>query len=310
MGEHSEGTLVAFWGRLRRSPVRWVVLGHVVLLATVIALQSMVLRRAAIDWLVAPVVIAQVALALIWMNLDGRMTARRTVGVAFVIAVVQLLDSPGPRPEAILGLICLVPGAFIMLTVLSIPLGIAQSWGLQLHRFEPNEMPPPRRMQFSIRGALILSVVVAVLFGLKGVVSNLGAPDESIGMGIGGVLALVVMILVVVTIYLSIPLVAVWAVLTPGKILPRLATAIVGWALAGMLVFHYMQPGKGSPQFTFPIGTTAGAIPIVIATLLVLRWMRFRAVWVDRDGFMILDDLAGTSPFTSEHKDSSHHAPS
>ena len=252
MTVHEDGTLAAFFQRLRRSPVRWVVLFHVVLLVTVIALQSMLLRQAAIHWLVAPVVIAQIALALIWMNLDGRMTARRTVGVAFMIAVVQLFDSPGPWLGEILGLICLVPGMFIMLTVLAIPLGIAQSWGLQLHRFEPSEMPPPRRMQFSIRGALILSVVVAVLFGLKGVVSDLGTPAESTGMSIAGALALVVMILIVTTIFLSIPLVAVWAVLTPGPILPRLATAIVGWSLGGLLLLHYMQPGEGSLRLDFP----------------------------------------------------------
>jgi hypothetical protein len=297
MGVHDDGTLAAFFQRLRRSPVRWVVLFHAVLLATAIALQSMVPRQAAIDWLVAPVAIAQIALALIWMNLDGRMTARRTVGVAFVIAVVQLLDSPGPRPEALLGLICLVPGLFIMLTVLSIPLGIAHSLGLQLHRFEPGNMPPPRRMQFSIRAALIASVVVAVLFGLKGVVSNLGTTAEPIGMSIGGALALVVMILVVVTIYLSIPLVAVWAVLTPGPILPRLATAIVGWSLAGLLLLHYMQPGEGSLQFTFPSATTAGAIPIVIATLLVLRQMGYRAVWFDRDTWLVVEEFEVGSPF-------------
>ncbi len=129
-------------------------------------------------------------------------------------------------------------------------------------------------------------------------------------MGIAGGLAIVAMCLVVSAIYLSIPLVAVWAVLTPGKMLPRLVTAIVGWGMGVLLVFHYMQAGGGSIEVNVSAGVTALAIPILLATLFVLRQMGYRAVWVDRDGWLLLDGPAPSSPFAApDDKDSSHHAP-
>ncbi len=308
MVEHRDGSLAAFYQRLRRSPVRWVVLAHVALLATVIGLQSLIPTPSMLHWLDASLVIAQVALLLIWMTLDGRGTVRRAFGVAFVIALIQVAHSPGARIlSALPGLICFVPAMFMLVTVLALPLSFAQSTaGLQVQRFDSRNMPPPRRLQFSIRAVLLISVGVALLFGLKGIPESLDQQPGESSQQVAFALSVAAMILVGMAIYLSIPLVAVWAVLTPGKILPRMATALVGWSLGGLLVFHYAWTREQSVPLAGFTGITAGAIVILLATLFVLRAMRYRLVGDTGSGG---NPFQPASPFEELMERSSRHAP-
>ncbi len=297
MDEYSDGSLAAFWKRLRRSPVRWVVLAHAMLLAVVIILRSAA-PFPGLRLLDSSLVMAQGALLLIWATLDERATTRRMLGVAFVVAVIQVVDSPMiSEPAAFLGLICLVPSMFFMLTILALPLSFAQSMGLQLQRFSSHHMPPPRRLQFSIRSVLLVSIGVAVLFGLKGVPEMLDRQPGADAHQIAFALAIVVMVLVVSSIYLTIPLVAVWVVLTPGKILPRLAIAVVGWGLGVVLVYHYTQISEGAFHPSLSASATALALLILLATLFMLQRLGYRAVWLDRDGWNLLEEIPAGSPF-------------
>ena len=185
----------------------------------------------------------------------------------------------------------MVPSVFLVLGVLALPLGIAEASGYQIERFSRRKLPPPRRMQFSMRYALITTACVAILFSLKGLAGALEETPDSIALGIVAPIAFIGMILVLWTICLSIPLVAVWAVLTPGKILPRLATALIGWGMAVMLALHYTHTEEHLLPATVLAGVTVGAILTLLATLLVLRQMGYRAVWRGRDVWILFDDL-------------------
>ena len=300
MGENRDGTLRAFAERFIRSPVRWVVLVHGLLLGTLVAAMAVFPNQGVLRLLDASLVTAQIALLLIWMTLDGHRPpgVGRTLGVTSVIILMQAIHAIAIRDRSGMeSLVCMVPCVFVMLGVLALPLSVAHSRGFRVVRLSCESMPPSRRLQFSIRSAMVAAVCVAVLFGLKGPWAALGKSPESIGLGIAGTVAIVVMVLVGCAIFLSIPLVAVWAVLTPGRMLPRLVTASVGWEMGGMLIFHYTQTGEGSLELAISAASTAGGTLILLATLFVLRQMGYRAVLIDRDGWVFLDDSEPSSPY-------------
>ncbi len=301
MDAFQDGSLVGFSRRFQRSPVRWVVLVHALLLVGVVGLEWRFIRNHVLLLVDASLVIAQIGLVLIWMTLNGKATMRRTLGAACVVVLIQLVHTV-PSGIVTRGILCTVLSLFIMLTVLALPLSIAQWRGLQLRRFDCSNMPSPRHLQFSIRSVLVTSVGVALLFGLKGIPEMLDRWPGSTGNSFGAALAILAMGLVGSAIYLSVPLVAVWAMLTPGKVLPRLALAVVGWALGAALVFHYMQGGDGASPLIVVATATAGGIAILLATLLVMRAMRYRVVWLDRDARVIADGIPTSSPFKAEDR--------
>lgn len=312
MDEAADGSLAAFFKTLRRSPVRWVVLVHAVLLGAVISLLTVFPEQEMLWRLDAMLVLTQVALLLIWMTLDRNRPpgVGRALGVTTILLFIQLAHTPTVSdPDFISGLVCTWPCIFIFLGVLALPLTLAESRGVMIMRFAPGSMPPPRRLQFSIRTVLIGAVCVAVLFSLKGLLDFL--EEWPLSIGVDFALVIFIMVIVAVAIYLSIPLVAVWTMLTPGRILPRLATAVVGWGLGGMLIFHYTQTDGNSMQIesTIPVTATAGAIPILLATLYTLRRMGYRAVQVGRDDWGFLDEPDAGSPFAPEKEEGCHDPP-
>lgn len=305
MDDVSQGSLAAFFKTLRRSSVRWVVLGHLVLLGGIISLLTAFPDQEVLWRLDAILILAQVALLMIWMTLDRDRPpgVGRALGVTVILLVVHVAHAPAVGdPGFVSSFVCSWPCVLVLLGVLALPLSMAESRGVMIMRFSPDRMPPPRRLQFSIRTVLIGAIGIAVLFSLRGLLDLLGKWPLAIGADF--TLVMLVMILVIAAIYLSIPLVAVWAVLTPGPILPRLATAVVGWSLGGMLAYHYAQlPDRAVPLAV--IGTTtAGAIPILLATLFALRQMGFRAVQIGIDGWAFLDESDTASPFAREKEKS------
>jgi hypothetical protein len=258
--------------------VRWVVRAHAILLATTISLTFCYPGVEAILLFDASVVLAQFALLTIWLTLTGQPTLGRTA----VVAVYPLLCAAAHDPSkwsigALLGMVFGLPCTLVGVIILTFPLSMARSLGLVLQRFTAEAMPLPRRLQFSIRVLLGVMVGVAVLFGLSQyslmTLSNPGPKENP------GAFALAVGLVFVTfnVILLSIPLVCVWVVLTPGQALPRLGTALVGWMLSGVLMVPYMS---GAPvSFSIPLGALSGGAAVLIVTLAVLRRLGYRVVW-------------------------------
>lgn len=314
MNDYRGDRPASFVQRFLRSPVRWVVLAHVLLLGIVIGMRSAIPGAVVLYTVDASLVVAQVALLIIWMTLVEREgMIRRTLGSAFVVVGVFALHMPpSVLLVAIRGVIFNVAGVFILLAILAFPLSFASTRGLQLMRFSPESMPPPQRLQFSIRTILLAAICLALLFGLRGLLDLAKTWPVAIRWDL--VLITVVMFVVGATFYLSIPLVAVWATLTPGKVLPRMATALFGWALGAMLLYHYIQSGAGSsPMYVSVTIVTACAIPILLATLLVLRAMGYRFIRSASGNPFRKEPGPGTqlepaSPF-DDVTHSSHHPP-
>ena len=290
-----EGVLGKFVAQLLRSPIRWVVAVHAMLLVGVIILNRAMLGSYVAWHLDASLVIAQVALLLIWMTLDETSSIRRFFGAALITSGI-LLAHTIPFGLFDPGMLCIVPAIFLLLNVASLPTLLVGQAGLVIRRFHLHNLPPARRLQFSIRSVLVASITLALLFGL----GNLPHAFSKTGSPPGFGLAHLVLLFVMLGVFLSIPAVAVWTVLRPGTILPRMIIALFGSGLAGALVFHLNQQLGASPENLLPPAlATASGLAILLATLLVLRAMGYRAVWLNEEAASHPDVSMGTSPFAS-----------
>ncbi len=138
-------------------------------------------------------------------------------------------------------------------------------------------MPEAKRLQFSLSQLMWGCAVVVVLFALaefrpsrlEFYLSKFGGPAN-----VFTAIALVVIGTGYIIAISTIPLVSVWAVLTPGRILPRLALAAAGWILGATWLLHYARAMRPEPVAIMCLSTS-----ILLATLGVLRGMRYRLIW-------------------------------
>jgi hypothetical protein len=136
-------------------------------------------------------------------------------------------------------------------------------------------------MQFSMRTLISVTSGVAVLFALAQIAlsSRQGEFAASLS-GLGSLVAAVAVPSVVITcaaIVMTIPIACVWAVLSPGPVLPRLALIGVGWLLGSLLIFQVFVSERA--QLGVAAGVGAVAIVVLTATLGVMRALRYRVVW-------------------------------
>lgn len=290
-----EEALERFILHFERSPIRWVVAVHAGLLAGVIALNRALPGSVVTSLLDASVIIAQMALLVLWITLDETSTIFRFIGVA-AIASGMALAHLMPFGAVDSGILCIVPAVFILLNILSLPTLLIGQAGLVIRRFRLHRLPPARRLQFSIRSVLVASITLAFLFGL----GNLPHSSSETGEPYPFDPISLVLLLVMLVAILCIPAAAVWVVLRPGRILPRLAIALFASGLAGVLVFHFNQRlGISAQGLLIPTLATAGGLIILVATLLTLRGMGYRAVWLSEEAASHPDVSKGTNPFAS-----------
>jgi len=220
--------------------------------------------------LVSGVGFAQAALIAIWLVLGRGPSAKRVIAISLF-----------------LGLLVLLPQIVCPIAILSFPLIMSQSDGLHLRRFTPESMPPARPLQFSMWQLIRLTLVMAILFSL----AQFGPRDRrelvNANLGeIGAVLSVIGVVVVGITcgvIGLTIPIVCVWAVLLPGRVLPRLAISVVGWALGVALMFHFA--GGVYNGLVLAVVIAAFSTVLLILSLVAMRWMGYRAIWlVERSG--------------------------
>jgi hypothetical protein len=252
----------------RPSPVRWVVAAHAVLF-TVVLCSAWYLP---ISWvpmvLVAGVGFAQAGLLSIWLVLGRGPSAKRLV----LVALLPVL------------LVTLPVVAFPMI-FLSLPFIMMQSEGMQVRRVAFGSLPPPRAFQFSMRQLTGAMIIVAVLFGLGQFVppsreelfaarlGELGGLFSAMGIAVVG--------LTCAAIVLTIPVVCVWAVLVPGRVLPRFGVAAFGWSLGAVLAFHL---AGGAWQGAAAGVAIAGVSAVVLTvTLYCLRIMGYRMIGANDD---------------------------
>lgn len=245
------------------SPVRWLVAAHIVLLAATAPFGWAPLVPQVNRWLIGALIglaFAEGALFVIWLTLGDGLFRRILLAVLVFIVLA-----------------CLLPVAACSMPVFALPLLIARSEGMQLRRFTYENMPGPKRLQFSLSQLMWGCAVVVVLFALaefrpsrlEFYVSKFGDLANAFTA-----FALVVIGTGYITAISTIPLVSVWAVLSPGRVLPRLALAVAGWTLGATWLLHYARAMRPEPVAMMCLSTS-----ILLVTLGVLRGMRYRLTW-------------------------------
>lgn len=269
----SEDPSLAEWLRPFQSPMRWVVLIHVAVLVTVIGLQSACPTSDVIQTLHGSVAVAQLTLIGAWTTLnrsESGSTFSPEVLVPLMMHMMLLLPL-----MAILMFYAILRGSPQWIMVAIFANSILSSFrlrGWQLKRFDCTAMPPSQPFQFSIRGTFLATGCVAVLFALRAVSTLLqDRPDEFTYLAILPELAITFVVLGCA------PVVIIWATLTAGRILPRLAAAGFGLGLVSLLMFQDVP--KWSTLNIVPTSVLATSLIIFLTTLLALRAIRYRVVW-------------------------------
>ncbi len=248
------------------------------------------------------VVLSQTMLLLIWMNLSGEPTAGKVFLIAGHLLLAFVVHSLRDLAMAlgfhfgaglIIGLLFLagiwIPVVAFGCAIFGLPLAVARSEGLRLRHFPADDMPTPQPFQFRLAHMLWATALMAILFAL-GQLAEIGAKSPG-SIQTARAVAELATFLVGLAIVLSIPLVGVWAVLTPGSRVPRMATALFGWGLAALLIAHY---NRGRPDVFFYFGPTLlVATALVLLTLARLHRLGYRVIWTSNEG-------EGRSPFAKE----------
>ena len=285
----SESQSTAVWcRRFRRSPLRWILVSHIAIAIVVLPLGAMLTKWEFLQVLDGSVVIAQMALLVSGVTLidltraPGRVRAAAAVLAAVWYGGLSTHSFVAGSPQ------------WIGSAAFSFPIfSVLRAKGCRLEHFEQRALPERSSFHFSIRHLMIAATCVAVLFGLQGLPSLFedAQPSHLTDLVAGSGLA--AMFVIVMTLIGCIPPVAVWMVLTPGSILPRVICAAVGGSLGVVLIVHYTHSVEDVPRFDIPITIIVGSISILLATLLALRLRGYRVV----------------RKRLNQNKDSSHHAP-
>ncbi len=246
-----------------RSPIPWIVMAHLALLAVLFGSALNYSSTHYVLFAFAAVVLAQASLISIWLVL-GWGSAKAKLVILVCLPLLFLV----------------FPGVVCPILVFVLPLVFTQSDGLRLTRFTPADLPPPRTLQFSMIQLMRVTIVVIVLFAL----GQFGPGQREVYAARLGEFGNVLTVIGVVVVGLAcagtvvtIPVVCVWAVLSPGKVLPRLGVALVGWMLGVVLLIHYV--GGVSEPLGASVAVAGLATTILLATLLAMRPFGYRAVW-------------------------------
>ena len=167
-----------------------------------------------------------------------------------------------------------------------IPILVAQLEDRRLTRFPPSGSLRVRPFQFSIRQLVVVMCGVGLLFGLAQTSPTGGLHDGSpantlrLALGLMGsaLIALTVGILV-----MTIPLASAWAVLSPGRVLPRLSTCVLSWILGAALLWH-LHDG----WLLDGLAIVGANVVFLLASLGVLRMLGVRFIEVSTIGNFVL----------------------
>ncbi len=264
---------LADWIKPFRSPLCWVIVTHAVLFLTVLVLWSAYPVSDVLRTLDGSLVIAQLALIGIWTTLSAReagspfspelivpaMVTMMLVlpAMAFLMFHAILVGSP----------MWISPPIFANVLLMSL-----RSRGWQLKRFDCETMPPPREFQFSIRSTLLAMAFVSAIFALAAISSLFRNRQDEFSL-----VAILLEVAIASVVYGSAPVTAIWATLTPGRLLPRLAAAGFALGLVALLLSHDAEERAAVQIIGVPV--LAGSLCVFVTTLFVLRVMRYRVVW-------------------------------
>lgn len=184
-------------------------------------------------------ILAQHSLLYIWAGL-GIGGWRRRLAIVYGVSVlawtlIAILD--GSPFAAILPVMAF--NSAIMMVIFVTPFAVARARGFRLHWFSKQNLPPAKAFQMSIRGMLIVMVVVACLLAIgRSVKSSSTMRGTSVTYGMdttdtSRLKSQAVMIVGLPTLFLSSAMLSVWATLSVGTVASRMVVSGLALAAGG-----------------------------------------------------------------------------
>lgn len=184
-------------------------------------------------------IVAQHSLLYIWAGLGTggwRLRLAIVYGVSvFAWTLIAILD--GSPFAAILPVMAF--NSAIAMAIFVTPFANARARGLRLQQFSKENLPPAKAFQISIRGMLIMMVVVACLLAIGRSVKSSGTMHgDSVTYVTGAtdssqLKSEAVMIVGFPTLFLSSAMLSVWATLSAGTVASRMVVSGIALAAGG-----------------------------------------------------------------------------
>ncbi len=231
--------------RLKRMPIvlrNWLFLVVAIHIAAYVAANVLVdqtTNRSVLAVSGLALILAQHSLLYIWAGLGTGGWRRRLAIVYGVSALAWALPAilRGSPFAAILPVMALNSAIFMAIFVT--PFAVARARGFRLHWFSKHNLPPTKAFQISIRGMLIVMVVVACLLAIgrsvksSGTMRGANVTYDMDAIDSSRLRSHAVMIVGLPTLFLSSAMLSVWATLSAGAVASRMVVSGIALASGG-----------------------------------------------------------------------------
>lgn len=218
---------------------------------------------------------AQLVLLCLWAGLGtGRWAPRLIAAYVGLVLLTSL-------PEIVRGqfLATNAMSSAIVMAVFLTPLAIVRKRGFTLRRFDPHEVPKRGGLQTTIRGMLIVTVVVACLLGLGAIVGDgVTMHLNGVSYGVSGPRSgvKIVMLASLTTLFVGTGMLSIWSTLSAGTVCSRMVVSAAALA-AGAAFMPYAFNGDAA-SYAYWSGLVLLMFLITAFTLLPFRWVGYRFV--------------------------------
>lgn len=218
-------------------------------------------------------IFAQQSLLCLWAGLGAGSWRFRLIA-AYALSVL-IWSLPGVVDSGFAGWYLAVTGfnVAVLMAIILAPLAVMRAWGFHLHRFSNQDLPAPRRFQFSVRAMLLATVVVACLLAFGASTGDIG---EMHGNSVTGMKwqSTAIMFAALPILLLASALISVWAALSTGTVAVRMIVGALAIAAGGAFLPYCHHADAVS--YAFWASLTLLTFLITSSTLLAFRTVGYR----------------------------------
>ena len=258
---------------LSRKLQHFVIVVHIVAYGAVRAFAGQVTGSSFVSVFFPSLIFAQQSLLCLWAGL-GAGSWRFRLMAAYILSVL-IWSLPGVIDSGFAGGYLAVASftAGLLMAIIVASLAVMRGWGFRLQRFSEQHLPERWEFQFSIRGMLLLTVVVACLLAFGASTGNIG---EMHGNSVTGMKwqSTAIMFVGLPILLLASTLLSVWAVLSTGTVAARMVVGAVTIAAGGAFL-PYCHHGD-AVSYAFWASLTLLTFLITSSTLLAFRAAGYR----------------------------------
>ncbi len=164
----------------------------------------------------------------------------------------------------------------LLLPIYVAPLAIVRSGGRRLQQFCQDDIPSSKPFQMSLRAILLTTLVVACLLAFGASIDTVAVmrANETIGTS---PISNVLMLVGLPTLFIASALLSIWAALSPGEPISRLAVGLTAVAAGGAFL-PYCHKGDAR-AYAFWCGLTVSLFLVISISLLAFRGAGYRFAW-------------------------------